>query len=167
MDLLIDAFQRMPDFPDATLVIAGSGPEEAGLRAQAQGNPRIRFLGRVPHDRLHEHTGQAWVQVAPGRWAEPFGLVAAEAMMRGLAVVAADSGGFQETVVHGETGLLFEPGNPEALEASLREVLSNRSKAESYGAAGRARALQLFRDETFFTRLLEIYQRVIRLARAP
>ncbi len=49
------------------------------------------------------------------RGAEAFGNAAAEAIMRGTAVVASVNGGFKEYVHHEQTGLLVPPGDPAAL----------------------------------------------------
>ena len=61
----------------------------------------------------------AWVQSVPSTWSEPFGNVALEAMMRGIAVVSSDCGGLPELVRDGETGFLVPPGDEKALAAAL------------------------------------------------
>ena len=82
-----------------------------------------------------------WVQAVPSRWEEPFGLVAAEAMMRGTAVVASSSGGLAEQVVAGRRAPSCQPADAQALADALEPIVRDRDLAERIGAAGRARAL--------------------------
>lgn len=90
---------------------------------------------------------------------EPFGIVLLEAMARGVAVVAVDSGGPAEFVEHGKTGMLAASGEPEALAEALEPLLSSPALRRELGAAGRERFLREFTDtalrERFFARLQE------------
>jgi len=76
--------------------------------------------------------------------AEPFGRVLIEGMAARRPVVAFGDGAVPEIVVHGETGLLVEPGDERALAAAMIELLSDRERARRLGAAGRARVEQFF-----------------------
>jgi glycosyltransferase involved in cell wall biosynthesis len=102
-----------------------------------------------------------WVQVAPSRWEEPFGLVAIEAQMRGTAVIASRSGGFCETVDDGHSGMLVAPGDAGALSLALLQLLAQRDRAEAMGRAGRERALRLFQESATLDRLLGLYDKVL------
>jgi glycosyltransferase involved in cell wall biosynthesis len=104
------------------------------------------------------HLSRAWVQAVPSVWAEPFGFVAAEAMMRGSAVVATNTGGLGEIVQDGMTGRQTPPGDVEALAAALIEILSDRELAERYGAAGRAFALTHLTHGQWLDRFEALYR---------
>ena len=104
---------------------------------------------------------RAWVQAVPSLWEEPFGLVAAEAMMRGTAVVATCTGGLSEQVRPGETGLLVPAGDADALAAALLRILKDRSLAEDMGARGRDVALSQFRQELVVDRFEQLYTRLV------
>lgn len=67
---------------------------------------------------------------------EPFGLVVAEGMAAGRPVVASGEGGTAEIIVHGESGLLFEPGNSVDLADKLISILEDPDYASRLGAAG-------------------------------
>lgn len=75
---------------------------------------------------------------------EHFGRVLIEAMAMGKPIVATDSGGVPEIVIHGETGLLVPPAQPEALADAVLMLLQDPSRAERLGAAGRRRAEREF-----------------------
>jgi glycosyltransferase involved in cell wall biosynthesis len=64
--------------------------------------------------------------VVPSLWAEPLGLVAVEAILRGVPVIASAAGGLGETVEHGVSGLLFDNGREDELVRHLEAVASAR-----------------------------------------
>ena len=75
--------------------------------------------------------GTAWVQAVPSVWEEPFGLVAAEAMMRGTATVTSRIGGLTEFGVEGDTGYSVPAGDATALAEALRRIVTDRRLAEA------------------------------------
>jgi glycosyltransferase involved in cell wall biosynthesis len=88
---------------------------------------------------------------------EPFGIVLLEAMARGVAVVAVDSGGPAEFIEHGRTGMLAASGEPGALADALEPLLASAALRRELGEAGRQRFLRDFTDvalrERFFGQL--------------
>jgi glycosyltransferase involved in cell wall biosynthesis len=155
--------------PTARLLIAGHGPERAALERLARDlgvAGRVTFLGYLPRPEMEEALSGAWVQAVPSLWAEPFGLVAAEAMMRGTAVVVSGSGGLGEIVEHGVTGLRVRPGDAASLAAALGTLVADRAAAEAMGGAARAHALANLTIDRAVDRYLELYDRVRRRAGA-
>jgi glycosyltransferase involved in cell wall biosynthesis len=75
---------------------------------------------------------------------EGFSLTTVQAMASGLPVVATRCGGPEETVVHGETGLLVPPRAPEALADAVHELSHDEPRRRAFARAGRARAVQHF-----------------------
>jgi glycosyltransferase involved in cell wall biosynthesis len=67
---------------------------------------------------------------------EAFGLVFIEAMSAGLPIVALNSGSTPEIVRHGETGLLSEPGDVQALSRNLSMLINDTMMARQFGLAG-------------------------------
>ena len=74
--------------------------------------------------------GGAWAVVVPSVWEEPLGLVAIEAIVRRIPVIASDSGGLRETVREGVTGLLYPRGDGAALARCLEAVASRAALAD-------------------------------------
>ncbi len=161
VDVLLRAMARVRrHLPESRLLIAGDGPERPRLEALARElaiGDVVDFLGHVDRAALEPALAPAWVQAVPSRWEEPFGLVVAEAMMRGTAVVASRGGGVTEQIVEGETGYLVPAGDSEALAYTLEGVLRDRSHAEALGAAGRRVALADLTEERHLERMLSIY----------
>jgi glycosyltransferase involved in cell wall biosynthesis len=79
-----------------------------------------------------------------------------EAMLTGLPVVATDIRGPREQVVAGETGLLVPPMQSAPLAAALKQLVGNPSQRAAMGAAGRARALDLYDEARVVARTLDL-----------
>jgi glycosyltransferase involved in cell wall biosynthesis len=161
-DVLLEAFAKvLARIPQASLLIAGDGLERDNLKSQIDRlglGRNVEMLGHISRDELERNFAHAWVQAVPSRWEEPFGLVAAEALMRGTAVIASDTGGLLEFVRPRETGLLVPPQDPEALADALFLLLENRGLAESLGQNGRAFALQHLTEDAFVDRFVGLYE---------
>jgi glycosyltransferase involved in cell wall biosynthesis len=125
--------------PDARLVLVGSDPYELDPgytreveRAAAEaGVERYGWVNGAPG--LMPHLD---VLVLPSRQ-EPFGTVLAEAMVAGTPVVATRVGGLAEVVEDGITGMLVDPGDPDALASAVLRVLAER---QAMGVAARQAA---------------------------
>jgi glycosyltransferase involved in cell wall biosynthesis len=137
----------------------GKGPYEEWLK-QAVGpelGKRIFFDGRLDHSCIGDSYKQAAVLVNPSL-SEAFGMSLPEAMMYGLPVVASRVGGMCEIVEQGVTGLLVEPADPEALAQALCEILADRQRQRSMGAAGRNRALDRYSWRKSSAALLTLFE---------
>jgi glycosyltransferase involved in cell wall biosynthesis len=98
------------------LVVVGDGPERRALERVA--GPTVRFAGHVPRQRLIELIEGCHAYLVPGE--EDFGIAPVEAMAAGKPVVALGRGGVTETVIDGETGVLFAHASIPALIAALQ-----------------------------------------------
>jgi glycosyltransferase involved in cell wall biosynthesis len=159
IDVLLEAFARM--HCDAHLVLAGSGPGEASLRARACRLglcDRVSFMGHIVGANLLALRRAAAV-CAIASDTETQSLSTMEAMACGLPVVAADACALPELVRHGENGFLFEPGDSAALAACLDRVLTDAALRACMGArslkaiARHDRADVLERWEALYARL--------------
>jgi len=116
---------------------------EVMSRIPAELHDRIVFHGNLTHEELAAHYRRATIFVSPS-FSDAFPLTVVEAMAAGLPVVASAVGGIPEAVVDGETGLLVEPDDVEALGAALMRILQEGELRRRMAAASRARALRLF-----------------------
>ncbi len=165
VDVLLKAFALVKErVAEAELIIAGQGVEAENLKLLAQDleiAKSVKWLGHIPRPELEQQFNVAWVQVVPSLWAEPFGNVTTEAMMRGTAVIASATGAQPEIVNSNETGFLVPPGDIAALADALLKLLSNRELAEEMGTSGRKRAIEEFSEERRTQNFLDIYQEII------
>jgi len=148
--VLMDALPAVPG--DWTLLIVGSGPEEAALRDHAERlgiGDRVRIEGGVPHEEVPGLMGLLDVLVLPSlttsHWKEQFGRVLTEAMACGVPVVGSSSGAIPEVV--GDGGRVAPEGDSRALGGILAELVSNPEERQTLAAAGRRRVAEHFRWE--------------------
>jgi glycogen synthase len=133
-------------FPQVCLVVAGEGPEQSSLKAQAARlglTAAVDFLGWVAPEDVHTLINTATLLVVPS-WREGFGLVALEAAHMARPVVATRVGGLPEVVVDGRTGLLVEQGDAKALADAVITLLTHPEVAVQMGQAARNRAIACF-----------------------
>jgi glycosyltransferase involved in cell wall biosynthesis len=134
--LLIAASQWSDLDPPPLLTIAGDGPLAGELRAQARSlGVDAVFLGR--RDDVPDLLAAAAVFVLPSRW-EGQPLVLQEALRAGAAIVATRVGGIPDLV--GDAAVLVPPGDPSALAAAVRAVLTDPPLAARLRAAALLRA---------------------------
>ena len=130
----------LQQYPSATLVLVGRGDLEASLKEQANQlgiEAHVRFLG-VRQD-IPKLLAIMSIFVMPSL-SEGLSLALLEAMVAGRPVVATRVGGNAELVVNGETGLLVESKDPEALAAAICTLLGNRTMREEFGRKALTRA---------------------------
>lgn len=131
VDLLLRAFARLlAAFPEARLRIVGRGPERPALEALAGelgAGEAVAFEGWMSREELDGPLAEAWATVAPSTWAEPQGLVAIEAIVRGVPPIVSAAGGLAEIVDDGVSGLHFPVGNEDALVDRLTRVASREA----------------------------------------
>ena len=107
------------------------------------------------------HYKWADVVVVPSRRPESFGLVVIEAMSFGCAVIAAKIGGMRDIVIHGVTGLFFEPSNVQALVMCISKYLDMPALASSHGNAGRAEFLNRYHEHIYIGKIQDFLATVV------
>jgi glycosyltransferase involved in cell wall biosynthesis len=90
---------------------------------------------------------------------EPAALMLMEAMAMKRPVVGSNTGGTPEIIVHGETGLLFTPGDSAQLAEAIGQILMSPDLARRLGTAGRARVERDFDQQRHVETMLELYAR--------
>ncbi len=146
LDILLRALAMLPD--DVRLVIAGDGPDEERLRAQAiteQVGGRIEWAGRVSGRSKYELLATAGMLVVPSRY-ETFGMVAAEGLAAGAPVIATDIDCLRDVVPDG-TGRLVPAGDASALAREIAFLRAHPDVADSLSRNGRAAARQYDWDD--------------------
>lgn len=110
---------------------------------RASGPAGVVFLGRVDEAAKLRELGEAAMLCAPNLGGESFGLIVAEGLAAGCAVVASDLPAFRH--VAGEAARLVPPGDAAALARGLTEVLSDEGEVARLAGMGRHRALRFDR----------------------
>jgi glycosyltransferase involved in cell wall biosynthesis len=160
VDVFLYAAALMPDVP---FKVAGDGPARSELMAKAPRN--VEFVGRLGFDDLVAFYQRSRILVAPSLWFEPFGMVVVDAMALGVPVIASRIGGLPDVVDDGVTGLLFEPGNREALVGQLRLLWNDPELCRQMGKAAREKVLRGYTQDAYYHNLMAVYQTAIERCR--
>ena len=132
LDIAVEACTRL----GRQLVVVGDGPERHRLERLA--GPSVRFLGRVDRPTLTDLFARCHAYLVPG--VEDFGIAPVEAMAAGKPVVGYRVGGVAETVVDGQTGVLFDRQDVDSLTGAIEQLdamtlapTAIRARAEAFG----------------------------------
>lgn len=146
-------------FPTANLVIAGDGDQRPQLEALARElgiDANVHWLGwRGDAAKL---IGAFDVLLMPSLW-EGFGLVLLEAMSRRVPVIASRVSAIPEVVAHGETGLLVEARDVDALAAAMTRLLEDHALRHHMGLLGAARLEERFSVNRMVSGTIAVYER--------
>jgi glycosyltransferase involved in cell wall biosynthesis len=165
-----DIIRSLRWVPGTECVIVGGPPGRAAVEDQfgrrlmaiAEGAgvaDRVRLVGAVPREEM-----PAWYRSADlfvtTPWYEPFGLTPLEAMACGVPVVATGVGGLRDTVVHGITGELVPPRDPERLGRVMRRLLNEPTRRFEFATAALDRARTCYSWERTAEQLTAVYRAV-------
>jgi glycosyltransferase involved in cell wall biosynthesis len=154
--------------------LAGSGPDEAALRAQVQAlglGDVVEMSGQALQQEkipAYMHGGDVFVLACV--WAgdgDVDGLpqLTMEAMGCGVPAITTRLVGNPDLVVHEETGLLVAPGNAQELADALERMMREPATRERFARAGRERVLRVFDIRRSLAPLLERYQAAMQATR--
>ena len=179
---LLRAAAELP--PEVQLVLLAGAPDTPEIKAEVEGlldtlresrDGIVWVPEMLPRNEVVALLSSATVFVCPSVY-EPLGIVNLEAMACELPVVATATGGIPEVVVHGETGWLVPieqvqdgtgtPVDPDRfvadLAAALTDAVSDTSRADRMGLAGRRRAVESFSWGTIGEQTNQVYLDVMR-----
>jgi glycosyltransferase involved in cell wall biosynthesis len=153
-----------PEFPALRVNIVGVGEELGALQHLAHqlglGN-LVRFHGRLEHAETLSLMRASRCVVVPSVQYEGFSLVALEAGLLEVPVVASNVGGLPETVLDGITGLIINPLKLGELTRAIRTYLQDPELATDHGRNARARALEEFTLERMATEIQRLHELAI------
>ena len=136
---------------------------EASVAEAARGH--VRFLGHVPSADLPRWYATGDVFVSPATGNESFGIVLAEAMAAGRAVVASDIPGYRSIVTPEVNGVVAAPGSVSELAEQIVRLAQDAELRRELGRRGRERALD-FAWPRITDRIEAVYREVL-TRRAP
>ena len=159
LPVLLDALPIISRFiPDIRVLIAGPGDSEEVLeKVDPQLRNRVEFLGKISESDKTDFLASVSLYIAPNTGGESFGIILAEAMAGGAAVVASDIPAFADVLGNGEFGALFESENSESLAKVIIDLLRDDSKRKGLAAAGAVHA-QRFDWSQVGEEIFEVYE---------
>ncbi len=163
IDHLLTGFSLLLDkIPEAKLVIVGDGDYKGNLMDVAKKlnlENRVEFTGYVDKNEKIKRLRKSWVAVYPSL-KEGWGLTNIEANACGTPVVASNVPGLRDSVIEGETGLLFEYGNVQELSDCMSKILSDTKYRENLIQGGLSWAKSFSWDETA-AKTMELMENIV------
>jgi glycosyltransferase involved in cell wall biosynthesis len=154
---LLDVFAGQ-DPELGTLVLAGAGGElEDNVRATAQANDNIEYLGRVTREEVLAQLRRSRAALVPSRWDENYPMSLLEARACRIPIITTDRGGLPEMVDDGVDGFVVAPGDVQGLRAAVRRLAADIALARSMGSAGHERLQRVNSPEAHYEGLLGAY----------
>ena len=145
----------------AQLVLIGDGPDRSAAEWLAHDlgiNTRVHFLGK--QEQVNELLPLADLMLMPSQM-ESFGLAALEAMACKVPSIATRVGGVPELVEDGVTGLLFSPGDVDAMAHAALQLLGDRERLKTMRDAARRAAQKRFCSSLVVPRYVRYYEQVL------
>lgn len=162
LKVLIDALPIISRFmPDIRVLVAGPGdPEEFLKEIDPQLKSRIEFLGKLTESEKADFMSSVGAYVAPNTGGESFGIILAEALAGGAAVIAADIPAFSALLEGGKYGRLFKSEDSTELAKAVIDLLRNPEMRDEIAKSGQNYA-QGFDWDAVAKDIFEIYEMAI------
>lgn len=162
VDYIIKAIKKIKDKGlSAVLLIAGTGPEEKRLKAQAEKmelRDEVKFLGFCREVEKLIPIFNCLI-VASKTEGTPMALL--EAMAYGMPVIATRVGGIPKVIEDQFNGILIEPNDIEAICQAAKQLIGDRNKCERLAYNARKTIKKRFGPGPWFNKYLEVYQDMI------
>jgi phosphatidylinositol alpha-mannosyltransferase len=157
--VLVDALPAIiKEIPDIRIIVAGPGNSEEFLEeVPSHLRGRFSFLGRITEEEKADFLHSIGVYVAPNTGGESFGIILAEALAAGAAVVASDIPAFQALLGNGKYGELFTSEDSASLARSISALLKDGSRRDQLKSDGKVYA-QYFDWDEVATRIYDVYE---------
>lgn len=149
-ETLLEVAKRMPN---EKFVFVGYGPAIDLMK----NIPNVEYLGFKGGEELNRIIAEAKISVCPSEWYEncPFSVI--ESISYGTPVVGSRMGGIPELIEVGKTGELFEAGNVEELETSIRRITANNETLKEYSE--NCLQVKYETSDTYYEKIIEIYKK--------
>jgi len=126
---------------------------------------QVFMHGRVPHAQMAETLSQARISISPlmaiPKFMHNIPVKVFESWACGLPVISSDLPPIRPFFRDGEFGLLFPPGDPQALANAIEDLLKNPSRAEQMGRAGRQAVFERCNNKREIHKLISFYSKVL------
>ncbi|HEY1182099.1 MAG TPA: glycosyltransferase family 4 protein, partial [Rhodocyclaceae bacterium] len=155
LDWLLECWPQLPA-SDFRLTVVGSALHSGN--AVQRDLPNVHYTGWIDNAMLDGYFDRADAVVMPSRW-EGFGLVAAEAMRRGVPVLVSDRGALAEVIGGDEAGKVFSLSSSASFIDMARSL--QREELRRLGRQGRVRFEQLFRSERMNQETDALYRQIL------
>lgn len=159
---IIATIKMVENVDNLKLLVVGSGRDEELIKQKAIDlgvQDKVIFTG-YQFDTAPFYRLMNVFCIASQR--EGFGLVAAEAMLHRLPVIATKVGGLQNVVVHDETGILIKPNQPKDIALAINKLYNDPQLLDSFADKGFKRAMDNYTEERYVTEVINLYSELLK-----
>ena len=159
---IIAAIKMVENVDNLKLLVVGSGRDEELIKQKAIDLgvlDKVIFTG-YQFDTAPFYKLMNVFCIASQR--EGFGLVAAEAMLHRLPVIATKVGGLQNVVVHDETGILIKPNQPKDIALAINKLYNDPQLLDSFADKGFKRAMDNYTEERYVKEVINLYSELLK-----
>lgn len=159
LNVLVQALPSIiAEIPDVGVLVAGPGDADEFLETVPQNlRNRFTFLGRITEKEKADFLHSIGLYVAPNTGGESFGIILAEALAGGAAVVASDIPAFKALLGEGQYGSLFTSEDSQSLASSIVTILQDSQLREKFRSEGKVYA-QSFDWDVVAERIYDVYE---------
>lgn len=159
LNVLVQALPSIiAEIPDVGVLVAGPGDADEFLETVPQDlRNRFTFLGRITEKEKADFLHSIGLYVAPNTGGESFGIILAEALAGGAAVVASDIPAFKALLGEGRYGSLFTSEDSQSLASSIVTILQDSQLREKFRSEGKVYA-QSFDWDVVAERIYDVYE---------
>lgn len=148
---------------DVTFIIAGTGPLKNDFINASKEYENIKYLGRVPYDKVLQIYKASDVVCSTSVWPEPLSRIPIEALSIGTPCVATNVGGTGEIIDDGVNGFLVNPGNVEDLKEKVKILLSDKRIRNKFIKNGKEKIRKEFSINKITNKHITFYKQVMGL----
>jgi len=158
--IVLETFRHLPA---EKLMVLGDGPLKTDCEAMIKtyGLKNVRLLGHLDKKDYYETLKKAKALIVPSRLYENFPVVMIEAYACGVPVIASRLGSMKEIVVDHQTGLLFDPGDPEDLIRKIGVLIQNTSEVQGWGREARRSFETKYSPQINAQSLISLYRKLL------
>jgi glycosyltransferase involved in cell wall biosynthesis len=159
LDVALRAWSKIGNI--LPLKIVGDGPLAPEVRAAAERNPSIQYLGKLPLASVYNLIGDATALLLPSRCYENFPRVIVEAFAKGTPVIVSNLGAMAEIVEDARNGLHFRVGDPGDLASKVWQILADPVERARMRRAAREDFQNRYTAAANYSALISIYDRAV------
>lgn len=152
----IDTLVQASHHCQSAITVIGEGPVQITSH-----NKNIIALGKMPLVDLLKQLAMAKMLIVPSIWHENFPRVIVEALSCGTPVITSNLGSLAEIVQHNHNGMLFEPGDSQALAKTINGLLQDPKKLQNLSNQAYQSYLDHYTPDQNYQQLMAIYQRAL------
>ena len=160
--VLLEAIKKLPN--NINFHFVGEGKQEEYYKQFAKENKldNVKFLGKMNRQELISEYQNCIAVITPSIWFEIFGMINIEAFACGKPVIASKTGGIAEIIDDNINGLLFEPGNVQALVTCILKYWNNNDLVIAHGKEALNKVNELYKPKSYNDLLQKTYLSIIK-----